>query len=117
MPLEQNKGPCKVKDCNHNANRYYKFTAKAIEKSKKKNTFDDYNYLILNNQLYDAHYLRIVEPDRGNKKKLTDFVASKKIYEKDIIIDISDDQVTLNKNDFIKLINRTNELKLLQAKS
>ncbi|CAG8639082.1 7256_t:CDS:2, partial [Scutellospora calospora] len=36
---------------------------------------------------------------------------------KDIIINISDDQITLNKNDFIKLINRTNKLELLQAKS
>ncbi|CAG8622383.1 6891_t:CDS:2 [Cetraspora pellucida] len=128
MPLEQNKGPCKVRNYNNITNHYRKFTAKAIEKLKEKNTFDDYNYLELNDQLCDAHYLKIVEPDRGNKKSM-DFIANKKIYEiftisetidnewKNIIIDISNDQVILNKDDFAKLINKTNELELLQTKT
>ncbi|RIB01868.1 hypothetical protein C2G38_2229423 [Gigaspora rosea] len=127
MPRE-NKGPCKVINCNHNANRYNKFTENALQKSKEKHTFDDYNYLELNDQLCDAHYLKIVEPDRHNKRKSADF-EDKKIYEiftvsetiedewKNITINIFDDQVILNKNDFAKLINRINQLELQNKSS
>ncbi|RIB30423.1 hypothetical protein C2G38_2152734 [Gigaspora rosea] len=98
MPREENKGPCKVKDCNNDdITHYYKFTTYA-KKSIDKNTFDEYNYLEINDQLCDMHYLKIVEPDRNN-----------------ITIDIVNDEVILNKDDFTKLINRANQLEIFQA--
>ncbi|CAG8625625.1 4583_t:CDS:1, partial [Cetraspora pellucida] len=124
MPLQQNTGPCKIKDCNNNTNRYLKFTENAFQKSIEKNIFNNYSYLNINDQLCYIHYLEIVEPDRNNKRKSVNFEDKKKIYEiftiseaienewKNITISISDDQVILNKNDFAKLINRTNQLEL-----
>ncbi|CAG8622443.1 1384_t:CDS:2, partial [Dentiscutata heterogama] len=59
---EQNKGPCKVKDCDNN--------------------------------------------------NVTQVINDK---WKNITIDIANDEVILNKDDFIKLINRTNQLEIFQA--
>ncbi|CAG8781352.1 2964_t:CDS:1, partial [Gigaspora rosea] len=108
MPPKLNKGPCNVRDCNNNASCYYKFTENAFQKSKEKNTFDIYNYLSINDQLCDTHYLIIVEPDRHNKRKSVDF-EDKKISDiftisedidnewKNIIVNITDNQIILNK--------------------
>ncbi|RIB11670.1 hypothetical protein C2G38_2202830 [Gigaspora rosea] len=102
MPPKLNKGPCNIRDCNNYASCYYKFTENAFQKSKEKNTF---------------------EPDRYNKRKSVDF-EDKKISDiftisedinnewKNIIVNITDDQIILNKSDFTKLIDRINQLEL-----
>ncbi|RIB15013.1 hypothetical protein C2G38_2193431 [Gigaspora rosea] len=110
MPPKLNKGPCNVRDCNNNTSHYYKFTENAFQKSKEKNTFDNYNYLSINDQLCDTHYLIIVEPDRHNKRKSVDF-EDKKIS--DIFTNSEEiDNEWKNIYDFTKLIDRINQLEL-----
>ncbi|CAG8471638.1 23849_t:CDS:2 [Gigaspora rosea] len=105
---QRNQGPCKVTDCNSdNVICYHKFTTKAMEKSIAK--------------------IHLIKPDRNNKGKLAELITNKKIHEiftlsevindewKDITINISNNEVILNEDDFTKLINRTNQLEIFQA--
>ena len=67
-----NNGPCKVKDCDKNDPNIYKFrkfTQLSKEKAIKTNTYQNYNYLQINDQLCFSHYLSIVEANRRSKNK------------------------------------------------
>ncbi|RHZ78194.1 hypothetical protein Glove_166g229 [Diversispora epigaea] len=65
----KNYGPCSVQNCNLPRDRYRQFTSLAYNKAQKKGTYKTYPYLKIGQQLCYLHYLRIVEPDRGQKSR------------------------------------------------
>ncbi|CAI2172699.1 2224_t:CDS:1, partial [Funneliformis geosporum] len=67
-----NNSPCKVKDCDKNDPKKYKFrkfTQSSKAKTIKTNAYQNYSYLQIDNQLCFSHYLTIVEADRNKNKK------------------------------------------------
>jgi hypothetical protein len=87
--MNANNGPCKVKGCDKNdpdKYKFKKFTEYAKRKAISADTFPNYNYLQIDDQLCYSHYLSIVETSRNknNNKK-------RKFEEFNIIRHIEDD--------------------------
>jgi len=70
--MSANSGPCKVNGCDKNDPTKYKFkrfTEYAKTKAIRADTYQNYNYLQIGDQLCLSHYLSIVEADRNKKNK------------------------------------------------
>ena len=70
--MSANSGPCKVNGCDKNDPTKYKFkrfTEYAKTKVIRADTYQNYNYLQIGDQLCLSHYLSIVEADRNKKNK------------------------------------------------
>lgn len=78
MPLK-NPGPCVVKGCESHG-PFRKFTENAKNNSIRYRTCETYNYIQLNDQLCQTHYLLVAEPYRGNPNKKRRLEESGKVY-------------------------------------
>jgi hypothetical protein len=70
--MNVNNGPCKVNGYDKNDPNKYKFkgfTEYAKTKAISADTYQNYNYLQIGDQLCLSHYLSIVEADRNRKNK------------------------------------------------
>ncbi|CAG8827571.1 23148_t:CDS:1, partial [Gigaspora rosea] len=45
MPSKKNLGPCTIRDCQTDLNKYRRITEYALTKAKMKETFNKYDYL------------------------------------------------------------------------
>jgi len=141
--MSTNNDLCKVKDCNNNdsnKHKFKKFTQLSKENAIRTNTYQNYNYLQIGDQLCFSHYLLIVEADRNKNKKRkseefneinirndddnTEFIEfdlsyflntnnNDKLnfnYWFNINIKYYDDKIILSKNDFDLLINKIKKI-------
>src|SRR5437870_4224158 len=107
--MNANNGPCKVRGCDKNDPDKYKFK-KFTEYAKKKaisaDTFRNYNYLQINDQICYSHYLSIVEADRNRNKN-----KKRKLDEFGIVHIEDDDGCTeFGLSHFLENSNNNNEL-------
>ena len=68
MPKPKNLGPCMLSSCENGA-PFCKMTEYTIEKIRRKDLENKYNFIKKDDQLCYKHYLDIVEPDRNDKSR------------------------------------------------
>ncbi|CAJ0762729.1 22550_t:CDS:2, partial [Entrophospora sp. SA101] len=130
--------PCNVLNCEAKDVKFRRFTKDGLKNAKNHGTYEDYNYLEINDQLCPKHYLSIVQSSRNKsnnqKRKSQDFEDDNNIIEIDDIIedvdtktlnsnylnynwsnidvDVQDDAVLLSRNDFDCLMNKIKEMQI-----
>ncbi|CAJ0757536.1 17929_t:CDS:2 [Entrophospora sp. SA101] len=57
----KNLGPCNVLNCEAKDVKFRRFTKDGLKNAKNHGTYEDYNYLEINDQLCPKHYLSIVQ--------------------------------------------------------
>lgn len=133
MPRTANQGPCSVIDCK-NSGPYRNFNKTSYTKSINSGTFSNFNYLTVDeSQLCSSHYLQVCEPNKGKKyipsenqninktfheqnnvftiKNLLDDLNHQNamfidISLDDIYVNIANDSITMDNDDFNSLINK-----------
>ncbi|CAJ0753149.1 243_t:CDS:2 [Entrophospora sp. SA101] len=98
----KNPGPCVIEGCGSQG-PFRKFTENAKNNSIIYKTHETYNYLQINDQLCQSHYLLIVEPYRGRDADSTDDIEANFDYWSDIKVKRHEDNVTLSNEDFALL--------------
>ena len=117
----KNSGPCVIHGCTTQNGRFRTFTELAYQKTLKKDTFHNFQYLCIGNQLCDKHYLTIIEPDRNDRTRtemsfnniLTMSTSqNEQVNWEDIKIIVSENTVSLLKKNFQRLIKNILHLNL-----
>ena len=67
--VRKNHGPCSVRNCNSQVSRFRQFTSLAYEKAQKGETYEEFTYLRIGDQLCHSHYMSIVESYRKKKSE------------------------------------------------
>ncbi len=87
----KNLGPCNVLNCEAKDVKFRRFTKYGSKNAKNHGTYEDYNYLEINDQLCPKHYLLIVQSKRNKsnnqKRKSWDFEDDNNIIEIDDIME------------------------------
>ena len=74
--MPKNLGPCNVLNCEAKDVLFRRFTKYGLSNAIGDSTYNDYNYLQINDQLCPQHYLLIVQSKRNplnQKRKSRDF--------------------------------------------
>jgi hypothetical protein len=70
MPKQKtNNGPCSIRNCEKESTEFRRLTNNAVAKASAARTLEEYQYLQLGQQICLAHYMAIVESNRGSQKQ------------------------------------------------
>nr|CAG8476011.1 14333_t:CDS:2 [Entrophospora candida] len=98
--MPKNLGPCNVLNCEAKDVLFRRFTEHGLSNAIRDSTYNDYNYLQINDQLCPQHYLLIVQSKRNplnQKRKSRDF-ENDNLIEDNLITndDIIEDNLIAN---------------------
>jgi hypothetical protein len=113
----KNLGPCNVLNCEAKGVRFRRFTKYGLKSAKNNGTYEDYNYLEINDQLCPIHYLSIVQSRRNKsnnqKRKSQGFEDDDNIIEiDDIIEDVDTNNTEFKLSELLENLINDNQINL-----
>ncbi|CAG8756307.1 12009_t:CDS:1, partial [Racocetra fulgida] len=77
-----NQEPCSIYNCNKESTRFKSLTDNAFAKALAVGSLQQYSYLQIDQQIYNAHYIQIVENAWNNfRKNYQDNISSDNFIE------------------------------------
>ena len=113
----KNLGPCNVLNCEAKDVRFRRFTKYGLKSAKNSGTYEDCDYLEINDQLCPIHYLSIVQSRRNKsnnqKRKSQGFEDDDNIIEiDDIIEDVDTNNTEFKLSELLENLINDNQINL-----
>lgn len=113
----KNLGPCNVLNCEAKDVRFRRFTKYGLKSAKNSGTYEDCDYLEINDQLCPIHYLSIVQSRRNKsnnqKRKSRGFEDDDNIIEiDDIIEDVDTNNTEFKLSELLENLINDNQINL-----